>query len=199
MRFETRDSDWARVFASTAGGGGGCPSGARAGGGGLGARIMKMRPAAYLKSRVSGLGLPLCDRASARPRLPHYVVETKALACSVMTIPRWRACSSQGGPWIGGLQQSSSLWWRVGVDGEAVAVDHDLVVEPAHRRQILRVGAATVDPPGDVMHLQPIPARTARDGACRTVTIHDEAAHLRRDRPGCGVPCAVVCHLWCGR
>ena len=100
------------------------------------------------------------------------------------TIPRWlvlvRARVGRGL----GAEESPSLGWRVGVDGEALAVDHDVVVEPAHRRQVLGVGAAAVDPPYDVMHLEAVSAGAARNGACRTVTIKDEAAQLGRDRPG---------------
>ena len=52
---------------------------------------------------------PLCPN-SGRPRLPHCVVDTKTRGCwagqnaglSEMTIPLALACSSQGGPWMGG-------------------------------------------------------------------------------------------------
>jgi hypothetical protein len=69
----------------------------------------------------------------------------------------------------------------VGVDGEALAVDDDVVVEPARRGEVLRVGVAAVGPAGDVVDLEPIPAGTARNGACCTVTVDDESSQARRD------------------
>ena len=75
------------------------------------------------------------------------------------------------------------LGWRVGVDVGAVAVDHDLVVEPAHGGQVLRVAAAAIDPSRDVMHVEAVPAGTARNRACCTVAVQDEPAQLGRDHP----------------
>jgi hypothetical protein len=95
-----------------------------------------------------------------------------------------------------GVEESPPLGRRVGVDAEALAVDRNLVVEPAHRRQIPRIGTAAVGPSGDVMHLQAIPAGTARNRACRTITIKDEAAQPRRDSSGAashGEWCPVRC------
>ena len=76
-----------------------------------------------------------------------------------------------------------ALGWRVGVDAGAVAVNHDVVMEPTHRRQVLGVGAATIDPPHDVMHLEAIAAGTARNRARCTVTVQDEPAQPFRDHP----------------
>ena len=69
-----------------------------------------------------------------------------------------------------GLEESPALGWRVGVDGEALAVDHDVVVEPTQRGEVLGIRAPAVGPAGDVMDLEPIPAGTACNGAHRTVT-----------------------------
>lgn len=60
-------------------------------------------------------------------------------------------------------------------------MDHDLVVEPAHGGQVLRVAAAAIDPLHDVMGLGAIPAGTARNRARCTVAVQDEAAQLGRD------------------
>ena len=75
-----------------------------------------------------------------------------------------------------GVEELSSLGWRVGVNKEAVAVDHDVVVEPAHRRQVLRVRPPTIDPPCEVMYLEAVAAGAACNGAGWPVTIQDEAA-----------------------
>ena len=88
--------------------------------------------------------------------------------------------------WVvdGGLQQLVVLGWRVGIDVGAVSVDHDVVVVPAHGGQVLRVAAAAIDPWRDVMYVEAIAAGAARNRACCTVPVHDEAAQLGRDRPG---------------
>ena len=78
----------------------------------------------------------------------------------------------------GGLEESVALGWRVGVDVVAVAVDHDVVVEPAYGGQVLWVAAATVDPLHDVMHVEAVAAGAARNRACCTVTVQDEPPQL---------------------
>ena len=75
-----------------------------------------------------------------------------------------------------GVEESALLGWRVGVDSEALAVDHDVVVEPTHRRQILRIRTAAINPTDDVMNLQPVSARTTRNRARRTITIQHKPA-----------------------
>ena len=75
--------------------------------------------------------------------------------------------------------ESASLGWRVGVDGEALAVDDGVVVEPAHRCQVLRIRPAAINPPCDVMDVEAVAADTARNGAGRAVTIRNEATQLR--------------------
>ena len=82
-----------------------------------------------------------------------------------------------------GLEESPSLGWRVGVDGEALAVDHDVVVEPTQRGEVLRIGTATVDPAGDVVDLEPIPAGAACNGARCTVAVEDESSQAGWDHP----------------
>ena len=82
-----------------------------------------------------------------------------------------------------GPEESSPLGWRVGVDRESLAVDHDVVVEPTHRGQVLRIRPAAVGPAGDVVDLEPIPARTARNRARRTVTVKNESSQAGWDHP----------------
>ena len=79
-----------------------------------------------------------------------------------------------------GWEESAALGWGVGVDGGALAVDRGVVVEPTQCGEVLRVGAAVVGPVGDVVDLEPIPAGTARDGACCIVTVDDESLQAGR-------------------
>ena len=82
-----------------------------------------------------------------------------------------------------GSGEASSLGWRGGVEGEAVTVDHDMVMEPAQRRQVLRVGSATFGPRNHVMRLHATSRDAGRSGAEAAVTMQDEPAQTRRDDP----------------
>ena len=64
-----------------------------------------------------------------------------------------------------------------------MAVDDDVVVEPADGGEVLRIGTATVGPAGDVVDLEPVAARTARNRARRTVTLKDVPAQAGWDHP----------------
>ena len=80
-------------------------------------------------------------------------------------------------------EESPLLGWRVGVDPESLAVDHDMVVKPTHRGEVHRIRPPTIDPAGDVMDLEPIPAHTARNRAHRTITSQHEPSQAWRDHP----------------
>ena len=56
------------------------------------------------------------------------------------------------------VEEPAALRRRLRVDAEPPTVDHDVVMEPAHRRQVLRVRPPAVDPSHDVMHLEPVAA-----------------------------------------
>ena len=75
------------------------------------------------------------------------------------------------------------MGWRVGVDGESLAVDDNMVVEPADGGEVLRISTATIGPSFDVVDLGPVAARTARDGARCTVTSEDESSQAGWDHP----------------
>ena len=60
-----------------------------------------------------------------------------------------------------GSDESSALGRGGGVDGEAVTVDHDVVMEPTHRRQIPRIRPSALRPRRGVVHLQAIPGDAA--------------------------------------
>ena len=82
---------------------------------------------------------------------------------------------------------------------ESLAVDDDVVVEPADGGEVLRIGTATVGPAGDVVDLEPIPARTARNRARRTVTMQGRIGAGGVGSPGSVDPSQVGYRPRCGR
>ena len=72
------------------------------------------------------------------------------------------------------------MWQRVGVDAEPLPVDCDVVMEPARRRQVLRIVVATVDVAPDVVRLEPIPAHAAHNDTA-TIAMRREPSDRYRD------------------
>jgi hypothetical protein len=62
-------------------------------------------------------------------------------------------------------EELSALGWGVGVYAVSGAVDGDVVVVPAQRRQVVRVVAAAGSPGDDVVGLEPVAGGTAGDDA----------------------------------
>ena len=79
--------------------------------------------------------------------------------------------------------QSASLGWTGGVDAVAVAVDGDVVVEPAEGGEVVGVVVASACPGVDVVGLEPVAAGAAVDGAA-TVAPQHVAAGGGWDDPG---------------
>ena len=75
-----------------------------------------------------------------------------------------------------GSEESSSLGWGGGGDRETAAVDHDVVMEPAQRREIVCIRYAAVSPRHNVMRLEPVPARSAPAWTSHSVTVEDETS-----------------------
>ena len=116
----------------------------------------------------------------ARPRLPHCVGEAK-IGLRDSRLVRGGGCVDS---WV---EESAALGWRGGVDAETLAVNDDLVVEPAQGGQVLRIRATIARPRNHVMDLEAIPGDAARNGA-------DGAGP-----PGSCVPTPTVCHPTFGR
>jgi hypothetical protein len=79
-----------------------------------------------------------------------------------------------------GREESASLRRRVGIDREALAVDHDVVVEPAQGGEVPGIGDTAVGPLHDVMNLEAVERCASVDGAA-VVTVGSASRRLAVD------------------
>jgi hypothetical protein len=68
-------------------------------------------------------------------------------------------------------EEASWVWWGVGVDFVAFAVDDDVVVVPAEGGEVVGVGGAALAPGDDVVRFEAVAAGTAVGGADAAVAV----------------------------
>jgi hypothetical protein len=78
-----------------------------------------------------------------------------------------------------GWDESAPAWCGVGVDGVAVAVDDDVVVEPAQEGEVVGVVRSAVDSSSDVVGLEAVAAGATVGSSHAGVPLMNQPAYPR--------------------
>ncbi len=99
--------------------------------------------------------------------------------------------------WVGagvGWVEAAAVGWCVGIDGVALLVDDDVVVEPAQQGEVGGVVGAVLGSGEDVVDFEAVAARAAVCGAGSVVAVVDVVAGALRYAVSIGAyPVQVVC------
>jgi hypothetical protein len=108
------------------------------------------------------------------------------------------AVAGSGRPASVMANEPPALGRTIGIDGEPSPMDHDVMVEPTQRREVLGIGATSLGPGHDVMGLEAITARAAIRGAASVPMENVSAQPGLDDSSGSSEGKGVAAQISCG-